>query len=197
MSTFVDLDSVYRDRTDPLQNENNYIITPSQIETWRRAPRTVTTFPRNPNTQNSSSIQTVELLHLTMPYDSEVSPSPLEYSKLYVQFTNSETQTIRLINGIDGVHAESTFVCVYDKIQYNEAGDPIWIHYKCTMDQVMPIDLSKPIKVVITSRSQDIVPSVDTGSVPDPAKQTQMTLRITPYLRDGDYSNHLTTSVAI
>jgi len=70
---------------------------------------------------------------------------------------------------------------------------PIWIHYGTRMEQVTRFSRHQPIFFRIFDRTGTTISIIDNPvpQVPDPLKQVYVTLQITPYIRDGDYSNHL------
>lgn len=198
MSRCINLDSTFRSRDDPQSSENNYIVGADQIESWQRHPRTVTAFPRDPNTQTSNPMSVVELKTLIIPYQAGAVPNPIEYPLLYVQMTNVDGAPVRMIECIDGLHSEATFVCRFRKIQYAADGTtPLWVHFKGEVEQVYPIDLSKPMRAKITSRSGRVITALDTGALPNPALQTLITFAVTPYIRDNTYENHRVTPIDV
>jgi hypothetical protein len=188
MATFIDLDSVWRDR-DSYPNENNYELGPKKIESWFKSARSVRAYPQNPNLQPLEFATTVNITYMTVPYSETVS----EFPRLYVNFRSQKYKDIHLINTIEGRHMDAKFICVFDKIQSDRNGNPMWIHYKCDMEQTMRFERGEPIVLQITTRDGSVLPQLDTppDQPPDPLKQNLITFEVTPYIRDGDYDNHL------
>lgn len=192
MSTFIDLDSIWRDRED-FPNENDYELKPMQVESWFKTPRTVKAYPENPNTYSLGFATTVNIKHLAIAYTETLSELP----KVYVNFRSMNYKDIHLINSIDGVQRDAKFVCVPERIQNDRNGNPIWIHYRCNMEQTMRFQRKDQVIFQILTRNGQVLPSVDTiaPNPPDPLKQTLCTLEITPYIIDGDYDNHMSQTL--
>jgi len=190
MASYVDLDSILRDR-DNFPNENNYQLLPQQTQTWFRAAREVRAFPSNPALQPLEFATTVNIVQLTTPYTPELEAIP----RLYVNFRCLRYDDIRLIFCINGLHSEAKFVVFPHGIQKDVQGTPLWIHWKSTMEQTMRFDRSYPVEFQISTRDESFLPQQDAipECEPNPLKQTLCTLEITPYIRDGDYDNHVTT----
>jgi len=190
MSSYLDLDSIYRDR-DNYPNENNYTLLPKQSETWFRAAREVRAFPSNPTLQPLEFVTTVNIVQLTTPYTSELEAIP----RLYVNVRSMRYDDLHLIFCIDGNHPEAKFICFPHSIQKDDQGVPLWIHWKSTMEQTMRFDRSYPVQFQLTTRSGDFLVQQDNAPevLPDPLKQTLCTFEITPYIRDGDYDNQYVT----
>lgn len=194
MATFVDLDSIFRDR-ESYPNPNNYQLSPKQVDTWFKRARTVRAYPQNPNTQPLEFATTVNIKYLTIPYSEDV----VELPRIYINFRSDKYKDIYLINAIDGKHHDSKFICLPERVQNDRNGNPLWIHYKCQMEQTMRFERGSPILFQITTRNGTVLPSLDTTvpTAPDPTKQTLCTFEITPYIRDGDYDNHLVETQTI
>ena len=67
MSTFIDLDSVWRDRS-AYPNPCDYGLTPDQISTWCRSTREVRPLPSGPNERPLDFVNSISLISLTLPY---------------------------------------------------------------------------------------------------------------------------------
>lgn len=188
MATFIDLDSLWRDR-DAYPNENSYQLGPKKIETWFQSARTVQSTAKNPNLRPLEFATTINVKSLTIPYTEDLS----EFPRVYINFRSNNYKDIHLINAIEGRQSESKFVCVYDKIQNDRNGNPLWIHYKCDMEQTMRFSRGEPVLFEITTRSGAVLPQQDTPADQDadPTKQTLVTFEVTPYLIDNDYANHM------
>ena len=188
MSTFIDLDSFWRDR-EVYPNENDYQLSPQQVDCWFRTPRSVRNLPQNPNSYPVGFAVSISIVSLTLPYTTSLATMP----RVYINFTSFLYKDIHLIQAISGQQPDSKFVCTFDKIQNDSAGTPLWIHYKCDMNQVMRFEMRDPIIFQVLTRSGDVLPQQDT-SVPtaaDPNKQTLCTFSITPFIKDGKFDNHM------
>ena len=190
MSTYVDLDSVWRDK-EQFPNENNYELTPNQVTSWFNSARSVRAFPQNPTTQPLEFVTSVNIKHLAIPYSDDVAAFP----RVYVNFRSRRYSDVHLINAIDGKQPTAKFICIPHKVQDDPVtGNPLWIHYQCNMEQVMRFSRGDTVVFELTSRNGNALPQQDTSGdeEPDPNKQTLCTFELTPYLRDNDFSNHLT-----
>lgn len=186
MATFIDLDSNWRDR-EIYPNPANYELTPSQVEGWFRNARSVRAFPQNPSTQPLNFVVSMNIHYLTVPYSDPVAALP----RVYVDFHSRKYNDIHLIQAIDGRHQESRWICNFDRIQRDPVtDDPLWIHFRCTMEQVMRFKKDDTMVFRVTTRDGSTLPNLDNlvPDPPDPLKQILCTFDCTPYLRDGDYS---------
>ncbi len=182
------MDSVWRDREE-FPNENSYQLKPTQVETWFKSSRAVRAFPQNPSTQPLEFVNTINIKYLVLPYSEAVSELPI----VFIDFRSMRYKDIHLINSIDGRQAYEKFICVPEKVQNDRNGNPLWIHYKCHMEQTMRFERGEPVIFEITTRDGSVLPQLDTDvpENPDPTKQTLVTFEITTFLRDNDYDNHL------
>lgn len=188
MATFFDLDSVYRDK-ETWPNPNYFELNPSEISTWHPNPRMVRKIADDPNSRPREFVVTMNIKDLTLPWTQDIAPLP----RVYVDFHSKLYNDTHFMNTINGVHKFAKFVCIPDKVQNDENGDPAWIHFKSDMEQIMRFERKYPIVFKVTTRSEDVLPNPDTppGDEADPTKQTLCTLEMTSYIRDNDYSNHL------
>lgn len=67
MSTFIDLDSVWRDR-QAYPNPCNYQLTPDQISTWVKSTRDVIALPKNANERPLDFVTSLNIVGVTLPY---------------------------------------------------------------------------------------------------------------------------------
>lgn len=188
MSNFVNLDSISRDR-EQYPNPFDYELTPQQVNSWFPNARTVNPFPKNPSTQPIEFVTTINVQHLILPYNARFATLPI----VYLNFRSRNFKDIHLIQTIAGAHPEVNFICEWDKVQSDDNGTPLWIHYKCHMEQTVRFTRDFPIIFQITTRDGNPLPGTDTlvPLDPDPLQQSLCTFEITTYLRDGDYDNHL------
>ena len=184
MASFVDLDSIWRDR-EMFPNPCDYQLTPSQVDSWFRSARTVRAFPANPSTQPLDFSMSVNIKHLILPYEDSIVGLP----RIYVDFHSRRYNDIHLIQTIDGKHPDARFICIPQKVQDDAAGNHLWIHYACTMEQIMRFKRDDIIIFQLTTRDGSILPNFDTlvPNPPDPNKQSLIVFEITPYLRDSSY----------
>ena len=134
MATFIDLDSIYRDREYPQSvSPFSYELKPEDVLTWFKSARQVRAYPQNKATVPLEFATSVRIKYLTVPYSNELLAEP----RVYVEFKSNRNSHIHLIQTIQGVHANATFVCPFSHVQFDHLGNPLWIHYRCEMDQVI------------------------------------------------------------
>lgn len=188
MASFIDLDSIFRDR-EVWPNPADYTLSESQVDTWYKEARSVRAYPQNPNIQPLEFATTLNITYLTIPYTEELASIP----RVYIDIHSREYKDIHLISAINGKQPDAKFICSFDKIQFDNNFVPTWIHYKCDMEQTMRFRRGDPITFKVMTRNGNVLPNGDTlvPDVADPNKQILCTLAVTPYIRDGDYDNHL------
>lgn len=190
MSTFVDLDSIWRDREYPQSiNPFSYILKPEDVQTWFTTARQVRAYPQNRNTVPLEFATSVRIKYLTIPYTEKLASIP----RVYVNFRPDSFKDIHLIQAMQGKHKEAKFICQFSHIQYDHEGTPIWIHFVCAMEQVMRFNRQDTYLFEITTRDGQVPTNPDNlpPDNPEPLAQTLCTFEIIPYLRDGDYDHHL------
>lgn len=67
MSTYIDLDSVWRDRS-AFPNPCEYSLTPEQVATWTKSAREVRALPQNAGERPLDFVAALNLLGATLPY---------------------------------------------------------------------------------------------------------------------------------
>lgn len=67
MSTYIDLDSVWRDRSS-FPNPCDYSLTADQVATWTKSVREVRALPQNANERPLDFVSAINLLGVTLPY---------------------------------------------------------------------------------------------------------------------------------
>lgn len=195
MSNYIDLDSIWRDRID-YPNPANYQLTPGQVATWFKAARETRSSPPVPTTRSLEFVTSVHAEVLTLPYRAEM----LDFPRVYMDFHCSSYDDKYLINSIDGRQASARFIFVLDKVQNGATGAPMWMHYKCTMDQVLRFRRDDPVVFRLLTRDGNVIPFYNDPDplVPiDPTQQILATFTLTPYLKDAHYSNHSTETILI
>lgn len=197
MASFIDLDSTLRDR-DIYPNPFNYKLLSKQVESWFHFPRTTRAYGQNPGNMSLAFVWTVKIKVLTLPYSELLAAQP----RVYVNFRCNDTTTrsIHLIQTINGVLSEATFVCPFLSIQNDELGAPTWIHYKCDfMQQNMRFLEGRDVEFAVTLSDGQPLPSGDTTvpDPPDPRQQTFATFEILPYIKNASIDHHLVDSLTV
>jgi hypothetical protein len=193
MTSFIDLDSLWRDR-DNYPNPCDYEVTPSQIETWFRNAREVRAFPQKVIQRPLEFVSALTIQLLTLPYHTDLASLP----RIYIDFHCRKYNDKYLINSIDARQSDARFICVQDRIQYDNNNNPIWIHYRSSMEQTMRFKRDEPVVLRITTRDGTILPyfiDLDLTQPMDPTRQTLVTFSIIPYIRDNDYANHMSETL--
>ncbi len=67
MSTYIDLDSVWRDR-QIYTNPCSYELSPGQTDTWAKEPRVVSALPKNANERPLDFTNSINVVSVTLPY---------------------------------------------------------------------------------------------------------------------------------
>jgi len=67
MATYIDLDSVWRDRS-AFPNPCDYSLTPEQVATWTKSVREVRALPQNANERPLDFVSSINVLGATLPY---------------------------------------------------------------------------------------------------------------------------------
>lgn len=187
MATYFDLDSIWRDREE-WPNPANFVLSVEKTRQWFSFPRTVNAYPKNPSTQPLGFVISMNIHSLTLPYDATIAGFP----RVYLNIRSRVYNDVNIIQSIDGMQKEAKFICIFDRIQNDSAGDPLWIHYTCTMEQVFRFKRDDELIFQVTTRDGSIIPNFDNllPDDPDPNKQILCTFDVTPYLRDGSYSDN-------
>ena len=188
MSTYIDLDSIFRDR-QIWPNPADYEIFPKQIKSWFPSSRSVTNIPQNPNLRPLEFVTSVKINSIVLPYDASVADTP----RIYVDFHSTRYNDTRLISTVDNVHGSARFICTFDKLQNDGGGAPIWMHYTCDMEQQLRFDRQYPVRFTVRRKDGTLFPNFDAlfPAAPTPNRQILATFELTPYIRDGDYRNNM------
>lgn len=216
MSTFVHVDSRWRDRSNTDNaNPAQFEIPNSVVKGWRTKDRTVLPVRPHDKVQATNLVHNVNLLDLTVPYDigGDVSNNIVNLCPfLYVELDNGEyNQDKKLINTLENglttnttpsllgptiskvTLKDSTFLAMFDKVQFSNTGEGAWIHYKGNgMNQVYRIDTTQSLKFRVFSYDGVTLPIVDNAPPTEiiPARQISAFFELTPYVRDADFDNH-------
>lgn len=198
MSTFIDLNSTYRNFTD-YPNPADYTVESNQVQDWIREARQVTAFSNRPGNKAIEFMQTVGIVGLTLPYTAItytnssgviVNTHTADLQRIYLDVHSLRYNDLRMIQSIDDRLNKARFVLLQDKIQTNFSGNPFLIQFKTRMDQAMRFSRNEPLKFTVMQEDGYTIVISDPGPTPDPTKQVWANLVITPYYRDAEYSNH-------
>lgn len=116
----------------------------------------------------------------------------VSYPRIYLDFYSLQYRSIRLLNTNNGVLPDAKFVLGIDRVQYDDKLTPVWIHYKSHGEQVYRYKRDDPVIIRFMTRDGSTIPFFDEPdlTIPtNPTKQTLITLNVTPYIRDGSYTN--------
>lgn len=192
MATFIDLDSTYRDRQQ-YPNPAEFVVGKDQLINWFRQARTVRAFPQQVSQRQMEMVDTIKLIHLVVPYQADIMDVPI----IFVEFTSQKYKDKSLVSTMNNNHPTIKFICEWDKVQNDSAGDPAWIHYKTNMSQVMRFSRDFPIYFKLTFTTGNVLDITDTV-VPEPinpAVQIHATFEVIPYIRDDEFSNHIVDTI--
>jgi hypothetical protein len=192
MSSYIDLVSSFRDR-EQFPNSADYTVTEDQVSSWFTAARTVRGNPQKAQDRLLEFATSVKLLVLTVPFSPTLALQP----RLYVDFHCRRYEDLYLINTISGFNRDARFVCVLDRIQVDDNGNSVWMHYRSNMDQVLRFRRKDPVVFrIFTVDGVSINPGDNLIPQPlDPFKQTLATFEVTPYIRDEHFSNQLLETI--
>ena len=144
MSTFIVLDSSYRDRQQ-YPNPANYVVNDTQMSSWFLQGRSIRAFPAEIPNRQLEFVSTIKLLHFVLPYSITLSNIPIIYVDIHTQKYKDRS----LVSTISNSQPLVKFVCEFDKYQFNNAMQPVWIHYKCNMSQVMRFSRKSPLTFAV------------------------------------------------
>lgn len=116
----------------------------------------------------------------------------LKMPRLYIDFHCRRYNDTDYVNSNGRFLRNIKFVAIFDKFQCDENLRPVWIHYKCDMEQTFRFLRNDPVVLTISGRDGNPISEfIETNNnIVNPLKQTMITFCITPYTRDGDYTNH-------
>lgn len=183
MASFIDLDSLWRDRyTYP--NPCDYEVTPGQLTTWIRAAREIKSTPNNTNTRPLEFSTEVQVVSLTLPY----TPDLVLLPRIYLDVHSRVYPDRYLVSTIDNKVPEARFILIQNRVQFSDALVPLYVHYFCAMVQTVRFRRDDPLVIRITSRDGTPLPFfIDPLTGPaDPAQQSLITLQLLPLIRDAD-----------
>ena len=189
MSTYIHLDSLYRDKEE-FPNENNFQLTGRQVQGWTKYARSVRPYPQNPSLQPLDFTSSLRIISVTTPYYPEIAEQPY----LFLNFGNTSGgagfSDTSLIYTIDNRFNDEKFVLRQCRIQKDSDGNKMWIHWTADMDQVTRFRRDVEMIFTLKTRTGMILPQKDLdGGL---SNQVSCTVEIIPYIRDGSYDNHYT-----
>lgn len=122
-----------------------------------------------------------------------------EFPRVYVDVHSIRYNDSRKIFAIQGRLSDAKFVLIFDKYQYDLNGTPIWIHYRSHGEQVMRFKRDDPLFIRFMTRNGHTIDFFDEDDLTintNPAKQSLITLDVTPYARDAHFVNQATTPIS-
>lgn len=126
--------------------------------------------------------------------DTDAAIKLVSFPRIYLDFHCKMYPDTRLLNTNNGVLQDAKFVLGIDRVQFDDNATPVWIHYKSHGEQVMRYKRNEPVTIRFMTRDGTTIPFFDEddlGLVTNPNKQTLITLIVTPYLRDGSFTNQM------
>lgn len=172
MSTYIVLDSIYRDNTD--ESATNYSITSQQTLDWPDQPRTVNAIPPDIFSTNLDFHSFVEIQDLLVYYDPLLNLTPEPFLKM--TFYNLEHNDHFFINTLDENRDVKFFLVLKKTLTDN------WYRYKCQTKQLMRLSRKGSFVFKIWDSSNNILTVGDDG-------RTICSISITPYHMEGQYDN--------
>lgn len=203
MSSFILLDSTHRDR-ETYPNPNVFTVPPEKLVGWFQFARTVQPQARHALDRPYDFTIDVGLLNLTTPatvstsIDDPNNPgNPLSASYVPCIMVDIHTHDFNdnyLISQINGNNPDARFTAFFDKFQYDANGDPLFIHWKCKMRQVMRISRNKELSIRVYDQFGITLGSGSTGiqdnaipGLPNTFAQNTMLFEFRPYTSSAHY----------
>ena len=181
MSTYVDLDSVWRDRSS-YTNGCFYQLTPNQVATWNRSTREVVPLPQNPNNRPLDFVNSIHVISATLPY-----PRVELYAKSFVTVESitsnvlSTTQTIAndqiLITSSPGY---ANTIGILRNVEYHivNANVPLMGDFQLSLTEG-----GAPISLNDSTGTNLIFAQINPADYADVISQTQNALQLLSYPR--------------
>lgn len=166
MSTYIDLDSSYRERT-AYPNPCEYIVTADQVSGWPRTARQVTAHAGRPGSNAVEFSQSIQVKHVILPYATatySVNPEPgfslqpggetvithtADLQRIYLDVHSEGKNDMHLVNTIGDKIPKARFILTQEKVQFDRLGVPKWVHFGCRIDQAMRFDRNRPVTISI------------------------------------------------
>lgn len=197
MASYFDLDSSYR-KVDTYPNPAKYVVEGDQISAWDRAPRQVTSNSNRQKIRTLEFAESAEVKALILPYinftytkkdGSIMNGHTADLQRVYLDVHSIRFPDMRLISTIGSVITNARFVLTRDKIQYDSNNNPVWVLFETKMDQVIRFARNEPLQVDIMQEEGYTIVIPDQNPIVK-ANQTYISLEITPYMIDGNYTNN-------
>ena len=112
-----------------------------------------------------------------------------DLQRVYLDVHSIRFPDMRLISTIGSVITNARFVLTRDKIQYDSNNTPVWVLFETKMDQVIRFSRNEPLQVDIMQEEGYTIVIPDQNPIVK-ANQTYISLEITPYMIDGNYTNN-------
>lgn len=195
MASYINLDSIFRDRQN-YPNPAEFQVSADLIKGWHPNPPKVNATNALVTDRSLEFASTLKLMQLIIPYSANLLNQPC----LYVSFFSSSYKDTNIVGSMTPIHAEDNFICNYSKTQYDNLGNPIWLHYDCKMRVTMRFRRNSTVLFKVSTRSGASIPDfIDTNyTIPaDPTKQVLATFEIIPFIRNNAYTNHLVEPIQI
>lgn len=124
----------------------------------------------------------------------------VSFPRLYVDFHSRFYNDTKLLKTIGGVLSDAKFVIGQDRIQFDDTGRPVWIHYKAHGEQVFRFKRDDTVTLSFMTRDGtkiDFFNEPDLSIPTDPERQSLVTFNITPYIKDASFRNQSIDPIAI
>lgn len=200
MSSFIHVDSLYRDR-EAYPNPADFKVSSRQLGGGIREPRQVNPLAHPVGNRPREFAVTLRAHHLILPYNfggmgggGEVLNEPY----ILLDIGSVDKRDHWLISSMGNKNDDAKFVAVFEKIQNDKNGNPTFIHYKVSMEQVTRFTRDYELVVRLFDRKGDSLNIIDT-MVPmpaDPTRQVTITLEVKPYIIDGNFINNMINPIA-
>lgn len=203
MANYIDLDSTYRNRGS-FPNPFQYVLAEAQVESWNRAPRTVSANSSRPSSRVIEFTQSLKIQKVILPYaavtynitdfngTTTINTHTADLQRIYLDIHTNPNNDKGHIASIDNHAMNYKFVLFRKKIQLDSNNVPKWVHFQSEINQVMRFERNSPVFITITQETFKVLHITD-AVPPDPVipgVQTYILTSVTPYFRDGDYQNH-------
>jgi hypothetical protein len=193
MSDFLYIDSSFRDR-GTFPNPASFVM-PGNKSGLYKQPRQV----RALSAANQPSMQifsySIRPHTLIIPYTA----ANTNFPQLFVDFHGKTYNDINLIASQDGKCSDIRFVFDQQGIHYNSSNEPLYIKFYSQMEQVMRFKKDDDLTFKVYSDVNGTLLENGDNPIPaalNPIKQIKVTMQITAYIHDGDYSNHMAGMIA-
>jgi hypothetical protein len=207
MSAYILLDSMSRDRA-VYPSQANFTVSADQSASWSNLIKEVSCVRPCGRKEVCNLLFSVKLNFLALPAgttNASGAALPGGEPYIFVTFSDTRNRTTGAIKMMNGIHRSAVFACNF--IRNYGAGNE-WMLYTSGQTQTIKLDSYKPeiIFRVFTREGAPAIPLVgpqDSTVIPpadnplpaniNPAVQIAAEFELTPYVRDGDFDNHVVT----